>query len=91
MSEPRLRNLIKLKKLRALHDDHAATDGERVNCRRLGEKIASEVGIKFSRAAIDAEIKKVNPLAADDDLIREFRKKWKKGKRRRPGVNTRKR
>lgn len=50
-ADPRL---SKLAKLMALHDDAAATDGERNNCRFLGGKIAAQLGIEFSKTAIAA-------------------------------------
>lgn len=50
IADPRL---AKLAKMIALHDDKAATDGERAACRHIGEKIAADIGIKFSREAIE--------------------------------------
>jgi hypothetical protein len=49
-ADPRL---SKLAKMLALHDDPAATDGERAACRHIGEKIAADLGIEFSRSAIE--------------------------------------
>jgi hypothetical protein len=45
--------LGKLAKLIALHDDKAATEGERANCRLIGKRLSAEIGIEFSRDAIE--------------------------------------
>jgi hypothetical protein len=50
IADPRL---ARLAKILALHDDPAATDGERAACRHIGEKIAAGLGIEFSREAIE--------------------------------------
>lgn len=50
IADPRL---ARLAKMLALHDDPAATDGERAACRHIGEKIAADLGIEFSREAIE--------------------------------------
>jgi hypothetical protein len=52
MSAPDPR-LARLAKMLALHDDPAATEGERAACRHLGGKLAADIGIEFSREAIE--------------------------------------
>lgn len=49
-ADPRL---PKLAKIIALHDDPAATEGERAACRHVGVKLAAELGIEFSADAIE--------------------------------------
>lgn len=53
MTANRRESLAKLAKIIALHDDPAAMEGQRAACRHVGGKIAAELGIDFSRKAID--------------------------------------
>ncbi|ATQ66891.1 MULTISPECIES: hypothetical protein [Methylosinus] len=76
IADPRL---ARLAKMLALHDDAAATDGERAACRHLGEKIAADLGIEFSREAIEKaggfehEKRRASSYDFDvDDWLREW-------------------
>ncbi|MEK4035809.1 hypothetical protein WOA01_23780 [Methylocystis sp. IM2] len=45
--------LAKLEKILALHEDPAATEGQRQACRHVGGRLAADLGIEFSREAIE--------------------------------------
>ncbi len=72
-ADPRL---SKLAKLIALFDDAAATEGERANCLRFGQKIAAELGMEFSRAAIEAGTLVAKPHTTFDSDADEWVRQW---------------
>lgn len=76
--------LAKLAKIVALHDDPAATEGQRQACRHVGGKLAAELGIAFSKEAVEQALRGSRTSGASepaysfnaDAWAREWARQW---------------
>jgi hypothetical protein len=78
--------LAKFAKIIALHDDPAATEGQRAACRHVGGKLAAGLGIAFSKEAIQRASGVTTNTNSEfnfdvDEFVREWMAKRKAAKR----------